>query len=731
MRLVLLIAGLFTGSILSNDVVSANRVDSLKICLSQENDPVKQARIYEKLSQSFSDQFDSTLFYSHLFLQKATQTTDTFLLADAYYQLADAYYYQHYDSSLHYAQLYLETALLTGDDQWIAYGHDLLAYAHSEKGDVIESLEHYRKALEYFTRSADSSRMAASNINIGYTLSFGKEQAGGLKYFLKGLKLAESIGDTLILSDAYFNVAYYYYRAKDYEASYNYYQQSLKLSLEVQHADSGSIALTYALLAQVSLKRDKIADFESFMHLSKHLFKHVSTEYDQTNLYSCYLENYLEAKQTDSCWHYLHLVENNLKNKKFKLLEAYTLQHHGRLLLLEKKYAESINYLHQSIEMFNRHKSVESFTDTYTYIARAYAAMHQFQNAYQWQIKANAFMDSLNMGAVERILAEYEQNKVYETELHREKLEMELEQQKMDNTKLQYRNRLRLLLAAVISMLAFIAASVFYYRSIKKNNQLLIDQKAIIEQQKNQLEARNAELSKNEKRLNELNVTKDKFFSIIAHDLRNPFYSIIGLSELILKKKENVDEEKSIKIIDGINNTAKHGYTLLENLLEWSKSQTGKLAIKAERIQPHELIKGLITDFNELTNSKHIDIDLQANSLRAIDADKNMLTTVLRNLIHNAIKFSYERSVIEITIDEKDEHLSISIRDQGIGISESDLPKLFNIDSQVLKKGTRMEKGSGLGLILCKEFVEKNKGTIQAESIKYQGATFTITFPVA
>lgn len=720
----------YTGGLFGSTCLFATLADSLKAITIQEDNPDKLAKIYAELSRLYPDDFDSTLHFSTLFLHSATQSTDTILIADAYYQMAETYYYNNFDSTLHYAILYLDKVEKSGKNSWIAYGHDLLAYAYSEKGEIKASLEEYRKALEYFTLAGDSSRMAASNVNIGYTLSFGREQAAGLNYFLRGLKLAESIGDTTILSDAYFNVAYYFYRTKDYEASYNYYLQSLKLSQEYQRPDSGGIALTYALLAQVSLKRKLTVDFEAYMLQSKQLIKHVGSTYDLVNLFSSYLENYLEAQEIDSCIHYLQTVENILKNNSFKLLEAYTLQHKGRLLLLQKSYIESIRYLQQSIELFNQQKSMESFSDTYTYIARAYAAMHQYQHAYTWQLMANSLLDSLNLGAVERILTEFEQNKIFEAELNRKELEMKLKQQQLDNDKMQYRTRSRFLLALVISMLIFIAATIFYYRSIRKNNFLLLEQKSIIEQQKTQLEARNLALSKNEQRLNELNATKDKFFSIIAHDLRNPFTSIIGLSDMLLNSDKTIENERNNKITESIHKTASFGFNLLENLLEWSKSQTGKLSVKPEIINSQGLLNELIDDFKELSTSKHINIHLHIQSEGAFYADRNMITTILRNLLHNAIKFSYEYGKIEVQVEEKKQQLFIRIKDYGIGISESSLPHLFSIEKQTVKPGTMMEKGSGLGLILCKEFVEKNKGRIWVESKQNEGTCFTLSFPL-
>lgn len=234
-------------------------------------------------------------------------------------------------------------------------------------------------------------------------------------------------------------------------------------------------------------------------------------------------------------------------------------------------------------------------------------------------------------------------------------------------------------------------------------------------------------IKESEKQLKELNATKDKLFSIIAHDLRTPFSNIIGLSDLLL---ENIiDFEESEKYIKILNKSAKNSLVLLDNLLNWSKSQTGQLNFKPEKIIFSKVISKIIS-LNKLSaKNKNIIINYISSVEIEVYADENMLKTVLRNLISNAIKFTNVGGNINIYAILKQDYVEITISDDGIGMNEEKIKDLFDISSKTTL-GTANENGSGLGLVLCKEFVMKNKGEIWVESKEGKGSSFKFTLPL-
>ena len=229
--------------------------------------------------------------------------------------------------------------------------------------------------------------------------------------------------------------------------------------------------------------------------------------------------------------------------------------------------------------------------------------------------------------------------------------------------------------------------------------------------------------------LKELNATKDKLFSIISHDLKNPFNNLLCILRQIL---ENMDHYSSLEIrehIKMLEQSSKRGYELLENLLEWSMSQRGRIQYNPTHLNIYEVVKEcLLVTENQIFNkniSLHINIDKDAH----INADYNMLKTVLRNLLTNAIKYSNSEGNIYLSSEIHNKEVEITIKDEGVGIDKDDLDKLFKIDIKHSTPGTANEHGTGLGLILCYEFVKKHNGKIWVESQKNKGTTFKVSIP--
>ena len=237
-------------------------------------------------------------------------------------------------------------------------------------------------------------------------------------------------------------------------------------------------------------------------------------------------------------------------------------------------------------------------------------------------------------------------------------------------------------------------------------------------------------LVQNEALLKELNATKDKFFSIIAHDLKSPFNAIIGFSNLLSEQIKEKDYDGIEEYADIIQNSSLRAMSLLSNLLEWARSQTGKIDFQPEHFELVSLINEVTGLSNDPAQQKSITIlrDLPHNL--NVFADKAMLATILRNLVSNAIKFTNVGGKIIISAEQASMGILITVADNGIGIKPQVLEKLFRIDQHYTSKGTQNELGTGLGLILCKEFIEKHKGLIWAESEFGNGSRFCFTLPV-
>lgn len=237
------------------------------------------------------------------------------------------------------------------------------------------------------------------------------------------------------------------------------------------------------------------------------------------------------------------------------------------------------------------------------------------------------------------------------------------------------------------------------------------------------------QLKKQQLLLKEINSTKDKFFSIIAHDLKNPFAALIGSAELMILnlKKENCDYEKVAKHASKIFEASLNGHQLLANLLEWSHAQIGSIAFNPKLTNINDILNESVSHLKNCAQTKKIKLNLKSPQDINVYADSNMISTVLRNLISNAIKFSHPGGEVTVSAQKNTDHVELTIKDSGIGIPKTELNRLFKIDQKYSILGTNNETGTGLGLILCKEFIEKHSGKIWVQSESGKGSEFKFT----
>ncbi|MCL4481574.1 MAG: PAS domain-containing sensor histidine kinase [Bacteroidetes bacterium] len=236
-------------------------------------------------------------------------------------------------------------------------------------------------------------------------------------------------------------------------------------------------------------------------------------------------------------------------------------------------------------------------------------------------------------------------------------------------------------------------------------------------------------LQESEARLRELNATKDKFFSIIAHDLKTPFTAVIGFSDVLLERVRSKEYERIEEFASIIQNSSKQALNLLSNLLEWSRSQTGRMELKLENTEIVALINEIVNLFQETAIQKSITITKNLPDQTFLMADKKMIATVIRNLISNAIKFTYPGGGITISIKQNKDELIVEVKDNGTGISKENIDNLFRMDVNDSTLGTQNEKGTGLGLLLCNEFIQKHGGRIWVKSKTGTGSTFSFSIP--
>ena len=285
-------------------------------------------------------------------------------------------------------------------------------------------------------------------------------------------------------------------------------------------------------------------------------------------------------------------------------------------------------------------------------------------------------------------------------------------------------------------ILVFVSEQIALAINRKKTSEELInytkrlkENKDLLEQKASQLAKLNEQLEESEKKLKQLNASKDKLFSIVAHDLKGPFQPLLGMSEILANEQYTLNEKERNNFITEIHNLLKNQFKLVDNLLDWAKIQTGRQPFNPVRINLSEKVNEVNTILNANAINKNIKVTNNVESDVFVFADSYMLQSTLQNLISNAIKFTNTNGTISISSIERDNYFEITVADNGVGISDEEKGKIFRIDTQHSTLGTDHEKGTGLGLIICKEMLEKNGGKIWIESEPGVGSKFIFTLP--
>ncbi len=279
----------------------------------------------------------------------------------------------------------------------------------------------------------------------------------------------------------------------------------------------------------------------------------------------------------------------------------------------------------------------------------------------------------------------------------------------------------------------------------RKNEQLqkqaaeLNEINAALEERQNQIEEQDKELKSQRDQLKEANeelrksnTTKDRFFSIVAHDLKNPVNSLLGFSSIFKQRFDKLNDERKYEYIDHLHFASRQLYNLLENLLTWAKNQQGQFEFHPRAVNFQDILEESFNLIKSRINEKNIAVVRKTIPDLQVYGDFNMLYAVIRNLLSNAVKFTPENGEVTIeTIMEGEDHVRIAVSDTGMGIPDEVRENLFRVDGNISRKGTDGEKGSGLGLIICKEFMEKHDRELFIETGENQGTTFYFYLPVA
>lgn len=405
-------------------------------------------------------------------------------------------------------------------------------------------------------------------------------------------------------------------------------------------------------------------------------------------------------------------IRQGLNDKK-GLSQSYN--NIGILYYQQKNFERSVANLRLALAAAQDVEAQEEMRTSYDYLSLCFKELGDFKSALEHRELFTALYDLIEQEQNEQHLVDkkngYDLGKI---EVQVEKLEsIRAQREKEIEAQKQFRN---FLFALIALSLIVVVLTLYLYIVKQRSNRVL--------------KAAHAKVREQNLELKDLNATKDKFFSIISHDLKGPLNSLTSFSSLLINHTDSLSKDEIRMLAKDLDKSLKNLFTLLENLLEWSRSQTGNIEFKPEPFDLSSLLEQNKSLLQTQAQNKNITIENSSGNPMQIYAHKHSVNTVIRNLISNAIKFTPEGGHITLGMKPEPNKVIIFIKDTGVGMSAEVMQKLFRIDAKHTTKGTADEKGTGLGLILCKEFIEKNGGTIWVESEANKGSVFYFSLPL-
>ncbi len=640
-----------------------------------------------------------------------------------------SYYFEaiNIDSSLVYSNKSRYLSIEIGYKQGLALSHLYTARSLMEKDILKKAIEHYNISLNIFIELEDSIDMLYCYQGLAYVYSYGFGQIKSLNYDFKALRIAEGLKDSNSLSIIYNNLGTIYTKLGNYNAALLYYNKTI--DIEEQFQVPIDMAITHSNVGILKLENDNFEEAADNYNIVIRLLPEIKEAYTLSYLYLSLASYYTEGGNFDSAKYYIDNANIILEENSYQHIKVRALRKEGELLFKKKEYKKSIFYLSECVKLSKSIGITEYFSDIYKMKGEAYSHLGMYQKAYDLLQLASSADDSLQNKKTSSFLGDFEYDQMTK-ETEKRILEMELKDQKLENVSIKMKFESTIAIVIIVLLILIIISGIFLYLRIRKINSKLKSQHDLINSQKFQLEENVKKLTISENSLLKLNATKDKLFSIIAHDLRSPFNNILGFSDMLIENISIFEINDSKKYLGFINSSAQNTLNLLDNLLNWAKTHSDKINFNPRKVVLSEIIKETIENSNTIASIKNIEFNnLQLDEINVV-ADLNMLQTILRNLISNAIKFTNSNGKIDISAISIDGFAQVTVTDNGVGMSKETIDKLFKIETNESTIGTANEKGSGLGLLLCQEFVEIQGGQIWVESEVGKGSSFKFTLPV-
>ena len=592
---------------------------------------------------------------------------------DLLFTLAKFYRDNKPNKTVEYSTIGLGIAQKIGDYKRQGLLYEMIGEGHEQIGDITLAITNFNQSFDIANKNNDKKALALIRLNLGgcYTDigNFGlavKYIKEGLGYFIKLNDSMQICRSQVYLSDALF-------KAKDADQALFYLWQAKDLSVKLNNylLDYVYINMAEAYCIRKQFDSARICNLKA-MNLSLKI----------NDLYAASAEYLLYAK--------VSLGENDLKNAE--------------------------TYAKKGLEIANETGISENLIEAYSLLSQILEMKSDYAGALKYKSLYITTNDSIQAAINTDVV------QTFENERRDEALaKMKSETRQKDLELNEQRLTIGVILFALLGLLGLTLYVYYSRRNLRKAN-------LKVEKANEELINSNEQIRKQSEHIEELSNLKDRLFAIIAHDLRSPLKNLKGILSLLVAEKLSQEKFQTIipALVKGVSNTS----DLVENLLSWSKSQLKGATIVPENFDLYYLVEKQLNLFEKQAADKKINLSNKILPNTVVFADVNMIELVLRNLVANAIKFCYPEGIVLLSAQTYEGFIEISVTDSGIGIAQENIHKVFQTKERYTTLGTNQEIGTGLGLLLCKDFVEKNKGIIGVESTTGEGTRFWFTLPI-
>lgn len=598
----------------------------------------------------------------------------------------------------------LKQTLSRTDSLSVRYAHTLLMICN-------DWLEHSPDSALSFCQQALAAKVTTDSLkaqtmiktSTAYSHKGIYDQSMSLA--LEGLRLGEKIKDTLAIIDAHTNLGIDFFIQEDYEKALGHFEVAERLSASVHD----SIRLGHSI-NNIGLIVGSLSDYETEIKRYKEareIFGRIGEREGYANTIMNLGTAYASLQRFPDAIASFEEALSIYQEIKYSAAEEQAYINLGETYLEMHEYGKALKAIYKSLDISERFNYRLDELYSIELLAKIHAAMKRYDSAYFYNREFVQLKDSLFNVEKQSIRSDMEAK--YESEKKEQRIRQLQQETLIKDLQVREEQQWRNSLIMLSGSFGIIAILFFNRFRIKKRTSDL--------------------LNKKNEELRQLNGLKDRMFTVISHDLKSPLSAFSNLTRSLAENVKQITPDQIEQYLLNLNQSSQDLSRLLNNLLEWALTQTGSMVYKPEVVDCQLMVDEVISQLSPSLNEKSIRIEKFIPDNLTAYADRNMVIIVLRNLVSNAIKFSHEGGVITIYAGHKSKVVTLGVKDTGVGISTGDQNKLFKPEEDVHAVGDSTEKGTGIGLLLCRELVEKNGGNIYVESKLGEGSNFYFSLP--